>query len=60
MFDDFWDFNRMVKDGVPRQSRDHRISPFLWVFGVFSVYVTGMGCQPMGSPIFRPLFVMYK
>jgi hypothetical protein len=28
--------------------------PLLQIFG-FRVYVTGMGCQPMGLPMFRPL-----
>jgi hypothetical protein len=28
--------------------------PFLWDFWVVRVYVTGMGCQPMGLPMFRP------
>jgi hypothetical protein len=28
--------------------------PFLQAFWVVRVYVTGMGCQPMGLPMFRP------
>jgi hypothetical protein len=28
--------------------------PFYGIFGAFKVYVTGMGCQPMGLPMFRP------
>jgi hypothetical protein len=34
--------------------------PFCGIFGAFRVYVTGMGCRPMGLPMLRPLFVMYK
>jgi hypothetical protein len=26
MSDQFWDFNRLFKDGAPMKSRDHRIS----------------------------------
>jgi hypothetical protein len=48
MFDHFWDFDRLVEDRAPRQSRDHGISPFLRDFWSFMVYVTGMGCRPMG------------
>jgi hypothetical protein len=48
MFDHFWDLDKMVEDGVPRRGKDHGISPFLWVFWAFRVYVTSMGCQPMG------------
>jgi hypothetical protein len=45
MFDHFWDFDRLVKDGAPKRSGDHGISPIL---RDFRVYVTGMGCHPMG------------
>jgi hypothetical protein len=60
MFDLFWDFNRLVEDGAPKRSGDRGNSPILWVLGDFRVYVMGMGCRPMGLPILRPLFVMYK
>jgi hypothetical protein len=60
MFDHFWYFDRLVEDEATRRSRDHGISPFLRAFWVFRVYVMGMGCRPMGSRMFRPLFVMYK
>jgi hypothetical protein len=33
MFDHFWDFDRLVKDGGPRQSGDHKISLILWACG---------------------------
>ena len=32
VFDHFWDFERLVKDGAPRKSKDHGISPILWDF----------------------------
>jgi hypothetical protein len=48
MFDHFWDFDRMVEDGVPKQSGDCKISPPFAGFLGFRVYVTGMGCWPMG------------
>jgi hypothetical protein len=34
--------------------------PFSGIFVDFGVYVMGTGCHPMGFPMFRPLFVMYK
>jgi hypothetical protein len=60
MFEYFRDFDGLVEDGAPRRSRDHGISPFLRAFWDFRVYVMGMGCRPMGVPMLRPLFVMYK
>jgi hypothetical protein len=54
VFDHFWDFDRLVEDGVLVRSKDRGISPFLWDFGDFRVYVMGMGCWPMGLPMFRP------
>jgi len=60
MFDHFQDFNKMVEEGTPRQGGDHGILPILWAFWSFRVYVMGMGCWPMGLPMLRPLFVMYK
>jgi hypothetical protein len=60
VLDHFWDFDRLVEVGVPRQSGDHGISPILQDFWDFRVYVMGMGCRPMDLPMLRPLFVMYK
>jgi hypothetical protein len=60
VFDHFWDFDKLVEDGAPRRSGDHGISPPFAGFLGFRVYVTGMGCRPMGLPMFRPPFVMYK
>jgi hypothetical protein len=34
VFDHFWDFDRLVKDGAPRRSRDREISPPFWDFWV--------------------------
>jgi hypothetical protein len=33
MFDHFWDFDRLVEDGVPRRSEDHGISLILRACG---------------------------
>jgi hypothetical protein len=33
MFDHFWDFDRLVEDGVLRSSGDHGISLVLWTCG---------------------------
>jgi hypothetical protein len=54
VFDHFWDFDRLVEDGAPRRSGDHGISLVLRDFWDFRVYVMGMGCRPMGLPMFRP------
>jgi hypothetical protein len=51
VFDHFWDFDSLVEDVMPRRSGDHGISPIL---RAFRVHVMGMGCQPMGLPMFRP------
>jgi hypothetical protein len=53
VFDHFWDFDRLVEDGVPRRSGDRGIPLVLQNFWAFRVYVTGMGCRPMGLPMFR-------
>jgi hypothetical protein len=48
VLDNFWEFDRLVKDRAPRRSGDHEIfSPFAR-FLFFRVYVMGMGCQTMG------------
>ena len=54
MFDLFWDFDRLVEDGTPRRSGDRGILPPFAGFLGIRVYVTGMGCWPMGLPMFRP------
>ena len=53
MFDHFWDFERLVEDEVLGEAEITGSHPFLWDFG-FRVYVTGMGCRPMGLPMIRP------
>ena len=48
MFDHFWDFDKLVKVGVPRPKwRSWDLSIFASFWG-FRVYVMGMGCQTMG------------
>jgi hypothetical protein len=48
MFDLFWDFDRLVKGEAQVKEEIARSRPlFRVVFGI-RVYVTGMGCQPMG------------
>jgi hypothetical protein len=38
-----------------RRSRDHGIStPFRALFGIQD-YLMGIGCRPMGLPMFRPI-----
>jgi hypothetical protein len=40
---------------ITRRSRDRGISaPFWVIFGIWE-YVMGMGCRPMGLPMFRPI-----
>jgi hypothetical protein len=53
VFDHFWDFDRLVEDGAPRQSGDREILPILWDFWAFRVYVMGMGCRTMGLTMLR-------
>jgi hypothetical protein len=55
VFDHFEGFDRKVEDGVPKGNGEWGISPlFHELFGI-RVYVMGMGCHPMGLPMFRPL-----
>jgi hypothetical protein len=55
MFDLFWDFDRLVEGGVQVKVEIAGSRPlFREAFGI-RVYVTGMGCQPMGLPMFRPI-----
>jgi hypothetical protein len=55
MFDLFWDFDRLVEGKAQVEAEITGSRPlFRAVFGI-RVYVTGMGCQPMGLPMFRPI-----
>ena len=54
MFDHFWDFDRLVEEEHPSEVDIAGSHPFLWDFLDFRVYVTGMGCHPMGLPMLRP------
>jgi hypothetical protein len=54
MFDHFLGLRqagRRRSTQAKRRSRD--LAPLYGIFG-FRVYVTGMGCRPMGLPMFRP------
>jgi hypothetical protein len=53
MFDQFWDFNRMVKDESPGKVEIMGSHPLFWTFEI-RVYVMGMRCFPMGLTMFRP------
>jgi hypothetical protein len=55
MFDLFWDFDRLVEGGAQVEAKIMGSRPlFREVFGI-RVYVMGMGCWPMGLPMFRPI-----
>jgi hypothetical protein len=54
MFDHFWDFDMLVEDEHPGEVEIMRSRPLLRDFCGIRVYVTGMGCRPMGLPMFRP------
>jgi hypothetical protein len=52
----FWDFESMSKEEHKTKQRSRDLGPFLG----FWDNVTGNGCQPMGLPMLRPTFVIYK
>jgi hypothetical protein len=55
MFDHFWDFDKLVEGRAQDKAVIAGSRPlFRVVFGI-GVYVMGMGCRPMGLPMFRPL-----
>ena len=55
MFDLFWDFDRMVEGRAQVEAKIVGSQPhFRVVFGI-RIYVTSMGCQPMGLPMSRPI-----
>jgi hypothetical protein len=54
MFDLFWDFNNLSKEERKTKQRSRDLGPFLGPFWDWD-YVTGMGCRPMGLPMFRPI-----
>jgi hypothetical protein len=64
IFDHFWDFDNLSKKVRKAKRRSSNLDPlfgsFLGPFWIFGDNVTGPGCWPMGLPMFRPLFVMYK
>jgi hypothetical protein len=60
MFDLFLGPRQAVKAGVQDEVEITGSQRLFRDFGVFGDYVTGMACHPMGLPMFRPDFVMYK
>jgi hypothetical protein len=55
MFDLFWDFDRLVEGRAQVKAEIVGSQPlFRATFGI-RVYVMGMGCRPMGLPMFRPI-----
>ena len=55
MFDLFSDFDRMVEGQAQVEGKIVGSLPLFRVdFGI-RIYVTGMGCQPMGLPMSRPI-----
>jgi hypothetical protein len=48
-----------VKDGAPGEA-EIGISVHFWALLGFWVNVMGKGCRPVGLPMLRPTFVMYK
>jgi hypothetical protein len=55
MFDHFWDFDRLVKGGVQGEAKITGSRPLFREILGLGFYVMGMGCRPMGLPMFRPL-----
>jgi hypothetical protein len=60
MFDHFWDFDNQSKMERQTKQRSWDLGPLLGPFWGFWDNVTGKGCRPVGSPTFRPAFVIYK
>jgi hypothetical protein len=52
--DHFWDFDRLVEDGAPGKLEITGSHPIFVGFLGVRVYVTGMGCHPMGLPMCMP------
>jgi hypothetical protein len=51
-FDLFWDFDSLSKMEHKTKQISLDLDPFWVLFGIWE-YVTGMGCRPMGLPMFR-------
>jgi hypothetical protein len=51
----FWDFDNLSKEEHKSKRRSRDLGPLLGPFLGFWEYVTGMGCRPMGLPMFRPI-----
>jgi hypothetical protein len=56
----FWDFDSLSKEERKTKQRSRDLGPPLGPFLGFWDNVTGKGCRPMGLPMLRPTFVIYK
>jgi hypothetical protein len=55
MFDLFWDFDNLSKMERKMKKRSWDLEPLFGSLSVILEYVMGMGCWPMGLPMFRPI-----
>jgi hypothetical protein len=55
MFDLFWDFDKLVEGGAQVEVEIVGSWPLFRAFFGIRVYVMGIGCRPMGLPMFRPI-----
>jgi hypothetical protein len=51
----FWDFDSLSKKEHKTKQRSRGSRPTFGSFLGFWDNVTGMGCRPMGLPMFRPI-----
>jgi hypothetical protein len=51
----FWDFDSLSKEELQDEAEITGSRPTFGSFLGFWEYVTGMGCRPMGLPMFRPI-----
>jgi hypothetical protein len=54
-FDLFWDFDSLSKEERKTKQRSRDLDPFLGPFWDLGLCNGGMGCRPMGLPMFRPI-----
>ena len=57
--DHFWDFDSLSKMECKEKWKLWKLDPFLDPFLVLGDNVMGLGCQPMGLPMFRPILYLY-
>jgi hypothetical protein len=60
MFDLVLGHRQVVEGGAQDKAEIAGSRPPFRDFWVWGAYVMGMGCRPMGLPMFRPDFLMYK